>query len=67
MMLSVIVVYIVMLICVITGSEIRVRRYKMRLRGMSDEYLREERKLKQKIDDLHRKLRKVKEQFGRVK
>jgi hypothetical protein len=63
-MLSVIVVYMVMLICVMIGSEIRVRRYKMRLRGMSDEYLKEERKLKQKIDDLYWKLRKLKEQFG---
>jgi hypothetical protein len=66
-MLSVIVVYMVMLICVMIGSEIRVRRYKMRLRGMSDEYLKEERELKQKIDDLYWKLRKLKEQFGSAK
>jgi hypothetical protein len=66
-MLSVIVVYVVMLICVVIGSEVRVQRYKMRLRGMGDEYLKEERKMKQKIDDLHWKLRKLKEQFGRVR
>ncbi|MCF7911446.1 MAG: hypothetical protein K9M99_02880 [Candidatus Cloacimonetes bacterium] len=63
-MVSVIIVYAVMLICVIAASEIRVNRYKKRLRTSHDTFLAEERKLKQKFDDLHGKIKRIKERLA---
>jgi hypothetical protein len=53
------VLFSILLICVIVSSEIRVKRYRNRLRVLQDTFLKEESILKQKLDEVYSKIRQM--------